>query len=1029
MALRAPAYRNAHGWAVRAPGLPAVPVAGGKAAARRRALALGGGVVYEAVGVGSSGTVLFAARERVCAPGCGCCSAPDPWGEGSIVAPDGLLLKGQGNPRNSIVFARVVADLTGALSRTDQTWAKPYLTRYIDTMTDLDWTTATGAAADKAWARARRVLRRANVQELIPTWVAHVRNTGERTMRGTKRAIRGEFLPRAGVSLSQRELTAMARIGQQGGWWVRNEMGIRSDRLTQRARGIVTRGIRDGLGRDQIASDLQNQIPDLWKRYGHNYARVTAAVAMARSRSYAALVSYQSAAIEWVEIIAVLDERTTEICFDGATQITMEDGTRRPISALIPGDVVQTGSGCPHPIRSVSERETIEVLSMILASGRQLMVTSNHPILTPDGWTPAGKLREGGEVAGKRTDEGRCVDADDVPQLRSGISGTNVLREARADAVLLRRMLSRVSAQGRRSRRFGQGLRTMWGGVRGAAFVRACGQGSSVLFQGVSAQPCAIDVSGVRGVILRTAVGVRQVSRPRVPMFDCLPGACTSTDRCRGDSDSRAQGPRAPVRKGARRRELLHRLRRTQSRPGDRGRRGLLARHGDGARARTRGVREAQGVSDCARWNGTPPAKRESFEARTDRRRAGELDPAEYLRRSVRDTIQSIEVVHGRRLVYNIEIDGDPTYIAEGVIVHNCRFMDGQIVPVGQSIELLDAGANVDTPEDIRQVNPFIEVRRDIETRQQYLQTANGVRLADIARSAVGIRDDRGEHVARFAGHQLPEAASIGVPPYHFGCRSIDVPRTDLIQVPGALPMRSVGIPAREPPAVIPIASRPLPSPGIVPTPRPAAGPPPAAGSPLPGRPTRALDLENRAWELGEPPLGDVESFSDWGWRPGVAPSRQIPPRVNQAREALVRALRRAAAESARVVGPQRTGEIIQGEIEDAAVGGVAKAVDRVRETRDASLRKAVHSRDRAAEWQRDQWMLPGGEMAVGGGVIQVPGRWYDPWCGRIGGTQTLTEPVEAALLAGDARTIADAWAVNPDHVAFVMAYLGGAWD
>jgi len=669
-AVGAPAYRNAHGWAVRTADGLALPVSGGANSARKRAMVLGGGVTYEAIAVGPTGTVLFAARERITAPACGC-GAHVPAG-GVLVGVDGLLLKGQGNPRNSVVFGRIVSNLTGALSRSDAAWVRPYLERYLDGLSDVDWPNATGAQADKAWARAQRVLRRANVSELIPTWVAHVRSTGETTARGTRRAVRGEFLPRVGVQLSQRELTAMARIGAQSGWWVRDEMGRRSDRLTQRARGIVQRGIRDGLGRDQIASDLQNQIPGLWKQYGHNYARVTAAVATARARSYASLTSYQTASIEWVEIVAVHDERTTEVC----------------------------------------------------------------------------------------------------------------------------------------------------------------------------------------------------------------------------------------------------------------------------------------------------------------------------------------------------------------------RFMDGQILPVGQSIELLDAGASVQDPEDIRTVNPFMQVRSDRDTRQQYIQTTTGVRVADVLRSGVGSRDDRGQHLARLMGSQLIAEASVGVPPYHFGCRSTDVPRTDLFQVPLAMPMRSVGIPAREPPAVIPQAIRPAPSPGVTPTPRPAAPTAPAARAPAPGRPVQTFDAENRAWELGEPPPGDIEAFSDWGWRQGIAMIRQVPPRVDQARKAITEAVTKAAEAANRAISPQKSGEVVLEQFEETVHGGVKKAVDRVRSARTGGLQKAATlPRDRAAAWQRDRWASDGEPLAVGDGVTQVPGRWYDPWCGRLGVVQQLTAPIEDALVAGDTRTIGDAWNHNPDHVAFVLAYLGGAWD
>jgi len=176
--------------------------------------------------------------------------------------------------------------------------------------------------------------------------------------------------------------------------------------------------------------------------------------------------------------------------------------------------------------------------------------------------------------------------------------------------------------------------------------------------------------------------------------------------------------------------------------------------------------------------------------------REGELDPKEYFRRADGfKVVSSIERIPGEHTVYNLEIDDDPTYIAEGIIVHNCRFLDGTIISVADAYGVSEASANVSRPEDIYNTSPFVNpvwtdadgrrLRRGDEGRRDHreLQTTTGTRLAIIDRSGVGRKDDPGQFRGLIGGNHLHDA-HLGPPPYHHACRSYTVPRMDIHSVP-----------------------------------------------------------------------------------------------------------------------------------------------------------------------------------------------------------------------------------------------------
>jgi SPP1 gp7 family putative phage head morphogenesis protein len=96
--------------------------------------------------------------------------------------------------------------------------------------------------------------------------------------------------------------------------FVRDEYGRRLDNFGVEARRIVAEGLEAGLGRDDIAADLQRSAQAALVKQSPFYWEVVAGAFISNGRSFAQTSSYAEARIERYIIEAVLDEQTTEIC-------------------------------------------------------------------------------------------------------------------------------------------------------------------------------------------------------------------------------------------------------------------------------------------------------------------------------------------------------------------------------------------------------------------------------------------------------------------------------------------------------------------------------------------------------------------------------------------------------------------------------------------------------------------------------------------------------------------------------------------
>jgi SPP1 gp7 family putative phage head morphogenesis protein len=103
-----------------------------------------------------------------------------------------------------------------------------------------------------------------------------------------------------------------------------------------------------------------------------------------------------------------------------------------------------------------------------------------------------------------------------------------------------------------------------------------------------------------------------------------------------------------------------------------------------------------------------------------------------------------------------------------------CRYLHGKTFSVADALRRFDRIEQLEDPEAIKLAMPWVREAQDRETGRTRLYVDGGAGrtdLAEITRSAMGTRDDRGDFRALASDTALNEVG-IGFPPYHGLCRS-----------------------------------------------------------------------------------------------------------------------------------------------------------------------------------------------------------------------------------------------------------------
>lgn len=531
---------------------------------------------------------------------------------------------------------------------------------------------------------------------------------------------------------------------------------------------VVTEGITEGLGRVEVG----NKLKEFFKSYPgvknkpDVYWRGLAANAMNRSRSFGSIAGYEELEIKEIEILAVMDERTSPICFAPWTPITTTAGIK-PISQVSPGESVVTGSGISGRVKAKSCRTSHNWVLIQLSSGNILTVTNEHPILTKGGWRKAKDLKIGDNLAQKRktnfdmpelreTIRGRvksrekvllsqmlsseqeqgCLGDSNMRSLREGIQDAQILCRTRAKSALQYEMPEYGSSKGIESGPISPNLQSLRQEIQNKTNRISFWQNQTALLDTMSEAPWNNDLCLLRkGIRIQT----NREGNPEILFSGMLSQSTMGV--ITGIIDRRdTQGIWNKIRNGKTDRKLFDRLFSS----------GVQHSSGSGRRIlafaqQAYGIDKEKRDSDIEGWLCIS-----EIVGRGNERGTGEKTVEEYLcGASGFDTIIGIHNIYLSEGLpaYNLEINNDPTYIANNIIVHNCRAMNGKVFSITQAASQRDKLMAAESPENVKQIAAWPTVAQ----------------------------------VQGKSGGQLT-AAGIVLPPYHFHCRTTFVERRQTIR-------------------------------------------------------------------------------------------------------------------------------------------------------------------------------------------------------------------------------------------------------
>ena len=216
-------------------------------------------------------------------------------------------------------FDRAVASLA-TLLRSRASASDDAAVREAVEVLDVDWAATTAAQRRSLVARALEASGRRTAA--VPGAVQAVfGDAATEVVQATRDAARrGQGLS-IGASFNALDRRIVRHLTTSQANYVRDEYGRRHEAFCERARQIVSDGLEAGIGREDLARDLESAARDIISGRDSFYWETVAGAFVSNGRSFAQLSAYAEAGIDRYLIEAVLDERTTEICrfLDGKT--------------------------------------------------------------------------------------------------------------------------------------------------------------------------------------------------------------------------------------------------------------------------------------------------------------------------------------------------------------------------------------------------------------------------------------------------------------------------------------------------------------------------------------------------------------------------------------------------------------------------------------------------------------------------------------------------------------------------------------
>lgn len=178
---------------------------------------------------------------------------------------------------------------------------------------DVDWPSLTARERESVISAARGALR-AVPTHVLPAVKETLELEGPRIAGQTRERTVARFNLDIPSSLSLRDERLSEWAARSQGLFVRDQYGRWQDEFSQRARDTVASGLDRGLGRDDIASELQGAMESSGMARSDGYWKTIASTFVSRTRSAVSLSAFSEAGIAKMRWISLLDESTCEAC-------------------------------------------------------------------------------------------------------------------------------------------------------------------------------------------------------------------------------------------------------------------------------------------------------------------------------------------------------------------------------------------------------------------------------------------------------------------------------------------------------------------------------------------------------------------------------------------------------------------------------------------------------------------------------------------------------------------------------------------
>lgn len=216
------------------------------------------------------------------------------------------------DPRSPSGFLRIVDRIARALRSASEGAEAEAVRRALGRL-DVDWPRLSEDGRARIVQAANQAL--AGVPAALLPQVQEVLGVeARRVVLGTRTAVKRDFGLRIAADLTRTDDRIARFVAESQTNFIRDEYGRRQGMFSERARRIVSDGIAQGLGRDEISQQLRDTFQHTAAARGAFYWDVVAAAFVGRARSLAEVASYEEAGVAYYLITAVLDEVTTDIC-------------------------------------------------------------------------------------------------------------------------------------------------------------------------------------------------------------------------------------------------------------------------------------------------------------------------------------------------------------------------------------------------------------------------------------------------------------------------------------------------------------------------------------------------------------------------------------------------------------------------------------------------------------------------------------------------------------------------------------------